>query len=191
MTAKSSPHDWKEARRFRAAALHAEGWEQQEIAEALGVTKGAVSQWLKAVDVGGLAALADRPHTGRPRNLTTADLALLPEFLSHGAEAYGFRGDVWTCARVAQVIHWELGVQYHRAHVSRLLKELAWTPQKPVTRATQRDEARIAQWRAETWEELKKRRTWNSEPWCLLMNPASICYPPLSERMPRAAKRRC
>jgi hypothetical protein len=34
---------------------------------------------------------------------------LIPEFLRHGAEANGFRGDVWTCARVAKVIQQELG----------------------------------------------------------------------------------
>ena len=26
---------------------------------------------------------------------------MIPEFLSHGPEAYGFQGQVWTCARMA------------------------------------------------------------------------------------------
>jgi transposase len=47
-----------------------------------------------------------------------------PDFLSHGAEAYGFRGEVWTCARVANVFEEEFGVTYHRGHVARLLKAL-------------------------------------------------------------------
>ena len=29
---------------------------------------------------------------------------MLPDFLWHGAEAYGFRGQVQTCGRVAQVM---------------------------------------------------------------------------------------
>ncbi|MDB6019248.1 MAG: tnp23 [Pedosphaera sp.] len=45
----SRPHDWKEARRWRALELHQEGWSQREIAEALGVTEGAVSQWMGAL----------------------------------------------------------------------------------------------------------------------------------------------
>ena len=32
------------------------------------------------------------------------------------------------CARVAKVIEEEFGVSYHKSHVSRLLKELGWTP---------------------------------------------------------------
>jgi hypothetical protein len=82
---------------------------------------------------------------------------MLPELLWHGAEAYGFRGDVWTCPRIAQVIRWERGVSYHKDHVSRLMKELGWTPQVPITRAIQRDETAIERWRVEVWPELRRQ----------------------------------
>ncbi len=74
---------------------------------------------------------------------------MIPEFLSHGAEAYGFRGEVWTRLRVAKVIEWELGVTYRKSQVACLLKELQWTPQLPIERATQRDEEAITRWRSE------------------------------------------
>jgi transposase len=82
-------------------------------------------------------------------------MRLIPDFLGHGAEAYGFRGEVWTCARVAKVIEEEFGVSYHRGHVSRLLRELDWTPQMPIARAIQRDEQEIERWRVEVWPRLK------------------------------------
>src|SRR5205807_9872837 len=69
----------------------------------------------------------------------------------------GFRGDVWTCARIARVIEEEFGVRYHRGHVGRLLKELRWTPQVPIRRALQRDEEAIRRWRDEVWPELLRR----------------------------------
>jgi hypothetical protein len=53
----------------------------------------------------------------------TADETIL-ELLERAAEAHGFRGDVWSCERVAKVIRKEFGVSYHPAHVSRLLKAL-------------------------------------------------------------------
>jgi transposase len=89
--------------------------------------------------------------------LTADQKRQIPEFLWHGPEAYGFRGQVWTCARVARVIEEEFGVRYHKDHVGRLLKELRWTPQQPIKRAIQRDEAAIERWRAEVWPELLRR----------------------------------
>jgi hypothetical protein len=45
--------DWREGRRLRAWELKQQGWAQQRIAEALGVSKGAVSQWTKRTRQGG------------------------------------------------------------------------------------------------------------------------------------------
>ncbi len=44
-----------------------------------------------------------------------------PVLLSRGAAAYGFIGDVWTRARIAEVIKTEFGVAYHPDHVGRRL----------------------------------------------------------------------
>lgn len=156
-TIKAYPQDWRVARRWRALALKQQGWKQRKIAEVLGVSEAAVSQWLTLVDDQGEQALQGRLRPGAPTKLTPAQLRLIPSFLSHGAEAYGFRGEIWTCARVAKVIEQEFRVHYHKAHVSRLLKQLHWTPQKPTQRARQRDESRIASWRTEVWLDLKKR----------------------------------
>lgn len=141
---RSGPKNWQEIRRFRAYELKKKGWKQREIAEALGVTEGAVSQWLSIAEQQGKKGLLLHPRPGAPARLTKEEIRLIPDYLSHGAEAYGFRGEVWTCARVAAVIKQEFGVSYHKAHVSRLLKVLEWTPQKPIERAKQRDEAEIA-----------------------------------------------
>jgi len=133
------------------------GWLEVDIATALGVNKGTVSKWLAAAEVRGVEALRAHCSAGHPPKLTGEQLRRIPEFLSYGAEAYGFRGEVWTCPRIVQVIRWEFGVSYHRDHVSRLMKELGWTPQVPNTRAVQRDEAAIKQWRLETWPELRRK----------------------------------
>src|SRR5258708_4206396 len=138
---------WREGRRFRALELKQEGWSQREIAEALGVTEGAVSQWMKAVQMQGPRALAAHPQPGAPPKLGPAEHRRLLALLAQGAAAQGLRGDVWICARVARLIAREFGVHYHKAHVSRLLKALNWTPQVPRQRATQRDEEEIRRWR--------------------------------------------
>ncbi len=124
---------------------------------ALDVSKVAVSQWLNRVAEEGEESLRARPHTGRPAELIFMEKQQIPELLSHGAEAYGFRGEIWTCPRIRKVIEWEYGVSYHKSHIARLLKDLQWTPQLPLERASQRDERAITQWRSEVWIEMKKK----------------------------------
>jgi transposase len=123
-----------------------------------------VSQWLKAArDGGGASALRARKHAGPARKLDDAERAAVLHVLTWGAEFHGFRGDLWTCARVAEVIERVCGVSYHPAHVSRLLREWGWSPQKPTRRATQRDEAAIKRWRERDWPALKKERSSSAE----------------------------
>ncbi|MBX7223858.1 MAG: winged helix-turn-helix domain-containing protein [Blastocatellia bacterium] len=164
MAEKYTSTQWKEWRRQQAFELRHKGWTYQQISEALGVTKGAISQWMKQAEAKGGAGLEARPHSGSPARLSAAQQEMLPEYLSHGAEAYGFRGEVWTSRRVALVIKVEFGVQYHPATVTRLLKKLKWTPQKPIEQASQRDETKIARWREETWPKLKKKPCGKTEP---------------------------
>jgi transposase len=148
--------DWREGRRLRAWELKKEGWSQQRIADALGVSKGAVSQWMKRARQGGVQALKRQPAPGATPRLSEQERARLPELLERGAEAHGFRGEVWTCERVAEVIRREFGVSYHSAHVSRLVRASGLSLQKPSRRADQRDEEAIERWKEEKWPSLKK-----------------------------------
>jgi hypothetical protein len=90
------PHDWREWRRLQALHLKQQGWYQRDIAEALGASEESVSRWLARARHGGLEALLAHPAPGRPAKLSDTQKRLIPEFLWHGPEAYGFRGQVWT-----------------------------------------------------------------------------------------------
>ncbi len=156
--ARGVGQDWREWRRLRAWELKQQGWRQRDIAAALGVTEGAVSQWMSRGRQGGIAGLRHRPPPGPSSRLTAEQLAELPILLARGAEAFGFRGQVWTARRVTDVIRREFGVQYHINHVGNLLRAAGWTPQKPLRRATQRNEGAIKQWWSERWPALKRGR---------------------------------
>ena len=153
-----SARTWKEARRLQAWHLKQQGWSQRQIATAMGVSEGAVSQWMTRAREGGLEALRHRPPPGAPRRLSAEQLARLPELLHRGPEAYGFRGQLWTRGRIAAVIRVAFGVSYHPRHVGRLCQAIRWSPQKPMRRARQRDEAAVTRWQEETWPALKRGR---------------------------------
>jgi transposase len=155
-TLSSQATNWREGRRLRALELKERGWKQTQIADALGVTEGAVSQWMKRARQEGVEGLRHKPPPGATPRLSDQERAKLPELLAQGAQAHGFRGEVWTCERVATVIRKEFGVSYHPAHVSRLLKALRQSLQKPQRLANQRDEEAIEHWKEERWPSLKK-----------------------------------
>jgi transposase len=96
--------------------------------------------------------------------LTHQQRLQLLELLAQGPQALGFRGDVWTQPRVAQVIRRHFGVQYHPSQVGRILKQDGWSRQQPLRRASQRDEEAIRRWKAERWPALKKRPGTKAEP---------------------------
>jgi transposase len=160
----TAPSDYREYRRQRAYDLKAAGWKQKDIAGALGVTEGAVSQWLKrAREEGGRDALRRRPPRGPTPRLSAEQRSRLRERLEQGAAAAGFEGNVWTSKRIVTVIRREFGVRYHRAHISRVVRALGLSLQKPMVRASQRDDAAIDRWRRERWPALKKGRVKKDE----------------------------
>jgi transposase len=152
MSAKDG--DLREWRRLQALHLREQGWHRWDVADALSVTERSVSRWMTIARARGPEGLLSASIPGRLPALSPRQRQLIPEFLWHGAEAYGFRGSVWTCGRIAKVIEEEFGVAYDKGHVSRLLRQLHWTPQLPIRRAIQRDERAIEHWRSETWPRL-------------------------------------
>jgi transposase len=163
-TTTAKPLDWREGRRRRAWELHQLGWTQQRIAEALDCSQGSVSGWLKRAQAAGVAALRTKPSPGPTPLLSAEQRAQIPALLAQGAEAHGWRGDVWTTRRVAQLIGDHFGVYYHPAHVSRLLRQIGWSVQKPITRASQRDPQALADWEQTRRREIKKKRRPTDEP---------------------------
>jgi transposase len=152
--------------RRAAARLGAEatGLETAGYRRGAGVTEGAVSQWLKRGREQGVEGLRRHPAPGRQPRLTPEQFAQIPALLEAGAEASGFRGQIWTCQRVAEVIRRTYDVTYHPAHVSRLLHAVRHSVQRPRTRATQRNEEAIQAWWQERWPALEKKRSQKSAP---------------------------
>lgn len=105
---------------------------------------------------GGKEALKACPPPGVKPRLSAEQKAQIPTLLAKGAPAYGFRGEVWTASRVAEVIFQTFGVRYSRDHAGAIVRRLGWSPQQPEQKASQRDEEAIANWKTERWDAIKK-----------------------------------
>jgi len=145
-----------ERRRYRAIALLNDGRGICEVARIVGVHAGSVVRWRDAYKQGGMKALKSKPPPGRPPKLSQAQHQQLIRLLKKGPAAHGYRTNLWTLARVAEVIRKNFSVRYHPSQVWRILQALGWSCQKPERRARERNEQAIAKWRRTDWPRIKK-----------------------------------
>jgi transposase len=145
-------------RRLEAARLFAGGASQAEVARTFGVSAQAASVWYRRWRQGGEPALRGAGRAGRRPRLSAAELDAVDQALRKGPEVFGFDTDLWTLDRIAAVIQRLTGVRFHPGHVWYLLRGLGWSLQRPARRASERDEAAIARWRAEEWPRIKGGR---------------------------------
>jgi transposase len=148
-----------EARRRLAGRLLLEGRKIGEIAQIVAASESSVRRWRQAVKKGGLEALKAKPHLGPKPRLNAKQKQRLVKILLAGPRKAGYRTDLWTCPRVAEVIAKKFQVEYHPAHVWKILRSLGWTCQKPEQRARERDEAAIPRWRTREWPRIKRGRS--------------------------------
>jgi transposase len=143
-------------RRKRALALLDEGHTLNEVARQIGCNASSVMRWRNAWRRGGEKGLEVRFSPGRPPRLDAKQQKRLIRTLLKGAVARGYRTELWTTARIAEVIRQEFDVEYHRDHVGRLMHQLGWSAQKPERRAVERDEDAIRRWKQKDWPRVKK-----------------------------------
>lgn len=146
-----------ERRRQRAVKMLQQGATITEVARRIGCSHSSVILWRDTLRRRGAEGLKAKPASGRPSKLSLRQLEKLPKLLLKGPLAWGCATDLWTTTRIAQVIHREFNIRFHRAHVGRLLLRLQWSCQKPERRALERDEEAIEEWKRQRWSAIKKK----------------------------------
>lgn len=150
-----------EKRRRQAIRLLKAGKSLSAVARALSASVSSVFRWSQTYRTQGWRGLRPHPTPGRPPKLSDSQNRKVVKVLLKGPLAAGYRTDLWTLQRVAEVIARQFGIQYHPCHVWKLLTNLGWSCQKPERRAVQRDNAAIERWKQTDWPRRKKTpRTW-------------------------------
>ena len=145
-----------ERRRRRAVALLDKGGGVREVAGMVGASPAAVTRWRQAYEKRGEAGLCAKPHLGRTPKLSLKQRRKLIRLLKQGPGKHGYRTEVWTLKRVADVIRKQFGVRYDSSGVWHVLQGMNWSCQKPDRRARKRDEKAIERWRTKDWPRIKK-----------------------------------
>jgi transposase len=90
--------------------------------------------------------MAAKPTPGRPRFLTADQEKTVLGWLADPPTEHGFRTDLWTARRVAELIRAKFEVAFHPHYLREWLRKRGYTPQKPARRAKQQNPAEIARW---------------------------------------------
>ena len=145
-----------EDRRRKAIALLQRGHRVNETARLVGVTPGAITQWRQAYEQQGEAFFEAHRPPGRVCCLSEKQIDRLKKQLLKGARQNGYRTELWTLRRIAEVIEKHFGITYDPSSVWHILQRMGWSCQKPEKRARERDQEALAGWRQNGWPRIKK-----------------------------------
>src|SRR3954452_13460179 len=146
-----------EYRRRLAVQRVADGYSTQEVADFLGVDPSSVRRWLAAFRDRGDAGLAVKPVSGRPGKLSPTQEKIALRWLTESPIHHGFETELWTAARLGQLIREEFGVGLNPRYLSTWLRDRGFTPQKPQRVARERDPLAVAAWLKSAWPRVKKK----------------------------------
>jgi len=109
------------ARRAEGLQLLGNGRSNAEVALQLGVSRAAVSHWVRRVTVLGPSGVRPISRRGRPPKVARERTSALPRLLVRGPRRFGVASDRWTLAGVVEATAVAWGVRYSRATIYRLL----------------------------------------------------------------------
>ncbi len=143
---------------MRAVEMFERGRRQVDVVVELEVSAQTASRRHRDWLAGGREALAGAGRAGRMPRLSDEQLAEVEAALAEGPKVNGFPTDLWTLARVAEVIERVTGVRYSTTQTWTILRERpGWSRQRPARRAVERDDEAIEVWVAKDWPRIKKR----------------------------------
>ena len=146
----------EERRQAGGRLLKAGKLSQSEIARQLGVSRASVSDWAKVVESQGVKGLKSKKARGVEAKLSQEQKQRLKKILEQGALRHGFPTNRWTLERIRQVIRENFQTSYHPKYLSKLLRQLGYSPQKPMPQAIEQEKELVQAWLEKDWTRIKK-----------------------------------
>jgi transposase len=147
--ARSLSPDAQEALRLRAVQAIAAGMRQTEVVRVFGVSRAAVSKWMRQYRLGGAKALKARLRgrpKGRSRLLSWQAAQVVRSITDRAPDQLKLPFVLWTREAVAVLIEHRFGARLSVWTVGRLLARWGLTPQKPVRRAWEQNPKEVERW---------------------------------------------
>src|SRR5690242_21288569 len=144
-----------------AVAMVRAGKTRIEAAQTVGVNRRFVGQWVNMAAQDGEAVLAGRRRGRRPgeqQALSAAQQEGLRYLIARGCpDRYGLSFALWTRPAVRALIARESGVWLTLPVVGRYLRAWGFSAQRPMRRASERQEAAVREWLENTYPAIARK----------------------------------
>lgn len=163
ITGRQLSHEVLEQFRYRAIELREKKWKVNQIAEAFGVNRRAVTRWFTCYRLHGKRALKSKKAKGPEPKLSQEDRKNILGIIKNPAIDYGFETALWTCKRLQQVIKEKIRKDIDISNIWRWLKEWGLTSQRPDKEAIEKNRKEVRKWLKEDWPKIKEHaRRWQA-----------------------------
>jgi len=147
-------HDHHTLQVMRQQAVKAvrNGESVESVTAAMGVNIRTVFRWLSAYASGGQTALLAKPIPGRPPILDANQMSWVARTVKDkNPQQMKFEFALWTLSLIGEVIYQKFGKRLSAGSLSRVMRILGYTPQKPKYVAWQQDPVLVETWKTEIY----------------------------------------
>ncbi len=156
--ARQLPRKAKEQMRIAAVKRINAGESPEAVAAGMGVNRRQIYRWISAFQYGGEDALKAKRIPGAPPKLSGKQMSKLARIVrDKNPLQLKFEYALWTLAIIRELIRREFGVKLSEVSVSRLMRRLGFTPQRPLYRAWQQDPKLVDEWKTHEYPKIAKR----------------------------------
>src|SRR3989338_2204830 len=160
---RSIPRDALEHYRFKALDLREKKWKINNIAEAFGVRREAVSRWISKAKKYGKESLRKRKAKGKEPKLGKEDKKQIISWLRKSAMEFGFETPLWDCKRIQKMVKKELSKEIAISSLWKTLRKWNLTPQKPEKVALEKNQRKVTEWLNAEWPKIQAHaRRWQA-----------------------------
>jgi len=156
--ARKLDHKTLEELRIRGVKQIQSGVSPEDVARVMGLCRSTVYNWLAQYREHGMDGLKARKITGRPPKINGKQMKWIYDTIVQKSPLqFRFEFALWTREMIQKVIKDKFGIRLGLSSVSRLLKQLGLTCQRPIFKAWQQNEQQVNNWLKKVFPKIKKR----------------------------------